>query len=300
MRFRLICSLILFEDIQVLNFFYRLVSCDCSAYENRSYIIFSFPGMDNDEHVYDEEEYEPSDATLLFAEEVDRQFKKEFPLKAETEKKRQQALFRKFAPPMARKLDFDMTLSPVADLAAAKTLRTAAEREAKTAKQENGRLKQMMKDKDDKLAEQMLQLESLREKVAELQHQNGLVNIAKNETITECNQTVDIWQTFGKKYYLWFMMASSQLDSVKMYVDSDGKFDSEEEINRLNVIPRQMQRSLEHMDFDDDTAQELGAGSLQAYSGVEFSLKRAVSPAPRREMARADISISNFTLPRKF
>lgn len=68
--------------------------------------------MNYDEDIVDEDEYEESEATMLFAEEIKKQFKREFPLKAETEKKLKQATFRRHAPVEARKINFDMTLSP--------------------------------------------------------------------------------------------------------------------------------------------------------------------------------------------
>uniref|UniRef100_A0A1I7U7T9 Viral A-type inclusion protein n=1 Tax=Caenorhabditis tropicalis TaxID=1561998 RepID=A0A1I7U7T9_9PELO len=255
--------------------------------------------MNSDEEVFDEEEYEESEATMLFAEEIKKQFKKEFPLKAETEKKLKQSTFRRHAPAEARRLNFDMTLSPIApiELASAKKEKESAQRQLTTLLEEHGRLKQMLKTKEAKLAEKTIDLEMNRERMLELQDQMELMRQEKEDTITECNKSVDIWTSFGKKYYIWYTLASTQLDAVKVYVDNNGKFDNEEEIAQLNAGPRDMMRALEEFEFDEETVEQLSVGSLQEYEGVEFVARRSPSPEIAREVVRSEMSAANFTLP---
>ncbi|EGT35857.1 hypothetical protein CAEBREN_25800 [Caenorhabditis brenneri] len=256
--------------------------------------------MNSDEEVYDEDEYEESEATMLFAEEIKKQFKKEFPLKAETEKKLKQSTFRKHAPAEARKLNFDMTLSPVVapiELASAKKEKESAQRQLAALQEEHERLKQMMKVKEAKLAEKTIDLETNRERMFELQEQIELLKQDRDGTITDCNRCTDIWASFGKKYYTWYTLARTQLDAVKNYVDNNGKFDKEEEIANLNAAPREMLRALEHFDYDEEIVEGMAAGSLQEYEGVEFVTRRPTSPELAREAVRADLSAANFTLP---
>ncbi|CAI2355124.1 unnamed protein product [Caenorhabditis sp. 36 PRJEB53466] len=259
-----------------------------------------------DDDVYEEDDYEPSDATLLFADEVNREFKKAFPLKAETEKKRQQEIFRRHAPPMARKLNFDQTLSP--EMTPSGRMSRLIELKLKNSEKENDRLKtqlkgvqqeierarQMTVSKDQKLTEQMEELDRCREQIRDLQEQKAVLLEENNSTIRECNDSVDIWTAFGKKYYIWHAIASAQLEAVKLYVDANGSFEDEEEVARLNSIARQMFMATQQIDFDDDFAKEFGNGSLLAYDGVEFNTR---TPEAAREAARADVSSANFTLP---
>ena len=159
----------------------------------------------------------------------------------------------------------------------------------------------MLKAKEAKLAEKSIDSEANRERILDLQERCELLKQEKDETAQEYNQSLEIWTQFGKKYYTWFNLASSQLDAVKTYVKSDGKFDNEEEIHRLNSMPRNMLRTLENFDFDEETVEMLGAGSVQEYDGVEFEVRRrAESPeAVVEAVRRADVSAANFTIPRK-
>ncbi|EFP02499.1 CRE-MDF-1 protein [Caenorhabditis remanei] len=254
----------------------------------------------DDDMIEEEDSYEESEATMIFAAEMKKQFKKEFPLKAETEKRRKEEAFRRHAPKEARKLNFDITLSPEpSELIKAKSDKENAQRQLNSLREEHERLKEMLKAKEAKLAEKSIDSEANRERILDLQERCELLKQEKDETAQEYNQSLEIWTQFGKKYYTWFNLASSQLDAVKTYVKSDGKFDSEEEIHRLNSMPRNMLRTLENFDFEEETVEMLGAGSVQEYDGVEFEVRRrAESPeAVVEAVRRADVSAANFTIP---
>lgn len=173
----------------------------------------------------------------------------------------------------------------------------SAQRQLVTLREDHERMKQMMQTNQAKLAEKTIDLETNREKMLELQEQVELLKQERDDTIAECNRNVDIWTAFGKKYYTWYSMANTQLESVKLYIDNDGKFENDEEVTRLNAVPRQMYRALEQFDYDDETVEELGSGSLLEYEGVSFATRRPPSPETEREIARADQSAANFTLP---
>lgn len=185
------------------------------------------------------------------------------------------------------------------ELASAKKEKESAQRQLVTLREDHERMKQMMQTNQAKLAEKTIDLETNREKMLELQEQVELLKQERDDTIAECNRNVDIWTAFGKKYYTWYSMANTQLESVKLYIDNDGKFENDEEVTRLNAVPRQMYRALEQFDYDDETVEELGSGSLLEYEGVSFATRRPPSPETEREIARADQSAANFTLPRK-
>ncbi|UMM36613.1 hypothetical protein L5515_008698 [Caenorhabditis briggsae] len=259
--------------------------------------------MNSDDEVYDDDEYEESEATMLFKDEIQKQFKKEFPLKAETEKKLRQSTFRKHAPVEARKLNFDMTLSPIVstapfELASAKKDKESAQRRLTALEEEHRRLKESEKAKDMKLAEKMIDLETMRESVIELKEQIEILKRENVETVTEFNQVIEMWTSFGKKYYTWYTIANAQLEAVQSYVSNDGKFDSQQEVAQLNEIPQRMLRSLENFEYDYETVEKLASGSLQQYSGSVFEVRRVASPVATIEAARrADVSSANFTLP---
>uniref|UniRef100_A0A8R1E2I4 Spindle assembly checkpoint component MAD1 n=1 Tax=Caenorhabditis japonica TaxID=281687 RepID=A0A8R1E2I4_CAEJA len=251
----------------------------------------------DDSSMYEEVEDDgPSDATLRFAEDIDRRFKKEFPLKAETAQKRAQAAFRRHAPVMARKLNFDITLSPLpvvrAELATAKTAQGSAERQLSSLRQENEQLLDDLRRKDEQLSKKQIELESVREKWHDLREENAILEAKCGSRVADSNRVIEIWKTFGKKYYTWYNMASAQLESVRVYVENDGKFDDAMDVSKLNEPPRQMLRAMEQNEFDENTVELLGSGSVQEYEGVEFKVRRRDF-----EVARSDSSMANFTMP---
>ncbi|CAI5437440.1 unnamed protein product [Caenorhabditis angaria] len=209
----------------------------------------------------------PSDISMIHAAQATREFKEKFPLKSETLKKQELERARR-TPAVRKKLNFDVTMSPSFVEAEIKTVQANSEileRKLTMKNEEIERLKTFIQKKEEENNRLNFQKTQAEEELRREKYQN-------NAKIARTNLELEKWQTIGKKFYTWFNIAKSQLEEVQELNGDD--WENPEKIEKINQISREFYKFLENNQFTEDFVDQLAAGSIQSYCGVEFPVRQ--------------------------
>ncbi|CAB3410844.1 unnamed protein product [Caenorhabditis bovis] len=224
-----------------------------------------------------DQDYGPSEATILFANEVRTEFRKAFPLRSETQKKLEMTQKRN-ACRIRKQLNFDESMSPIALQAEVQRASFAIEskdRKLEDAEREIAKLKEKLEEKDTQYQKVLDEKEKLEYAKLELTNLSKQTEARLNEVESRNQLENEYWRTIGRKYYIWFKMANEQLEEIHDILSTGGSFD-ERAVQRINQAPMNIFMQLKDINFcENNYAQSLAAGSLLEFSGVQFEPQTA-------------------------
>lgn len=237
----------------------------------------------------------PSNATILLGEQMDREFKKAFPLRKEVE----EALLKTVRPDGSRrrKLDFDLLDSPKESTTTSqKSMKLQLElsqKRAETLEQENLRLKGKDEASEYRIQQLLDVNTNLREKAARAEALLYETELVQKSNIAEVEAKYEDCRGAVRKYYIWYQVALAQLNVIKNKLSSSATL-LPSDIHEINKMTYTVMNEMVSKTFDHDVIEGLTFGSLREFTGVEMSIPPEEDPEESRifaNVSKVDASI---------